>query len=138
MYKQISILKNTVPPAACLAVVIMFIIAACKEKEDVIKQFMREPAPVITVEQAETGLKISWNAVKGAECYYVDRCKTDFGDLIFFYIYIVNNKTFYIDENPASGVNYYRVRAIKCKKQDECYSNGYSNVVPFTYTPSGN
>ena len=116
-------------------VIISIMVTTCK-KEDEIEKFMREPPPVITVTKVESGLKILWNKVRGAEFYRVEWSDLNFPELHLIWesppLYV---ETYYIIENPIVGDGYYRVRAFKCKKLGDCHFNGYSNVVSFDYIP---
>jgi len=118
-------------------VIILIMIFACK-KEDGIELFLRELPPTITITQQENGIKISWDKVRGTDCYEVNRGSADWNEyndiLYLFNSYYVYGETFFIDENPMNGTNYYRIHAIKCKALGDCYSNGYSNVVSFNFT----
>ncbi len=118
-------------------VVILFMVTTCSKKENELEKFMREPPPIVTVTQVENGLKISWNEVHGANNYQIERSVDNFsGNTLLWSVPVY--ETFYIDENPLEGINYYRVCAQKCNRYDlstdkECYSL-YSNVVSFNYT----
>ena len=117
-------------------VIILFMFTTCK-KEDEFEKFKSEAPPVITVTKVENGLKISWNEVRGANSYDLRRSEDNFSGNTLHNTFVVF-ETFYIDENPLDGINYYRVDAIKCNKYDlssdkECYSR-VSDVVSFNYT----
>ena len=119
-------------------VIVLFMVITCK-KEDEYEKFKRESPPVITVTQVENGIKISWNEVRGANSYELKRSEDNFSENTLYNYFIVY-ETFYIDENPLEGINYYRVDAIRCNRYDssrdkECYSL-LGNVVSFNYTPA--
>ena len=119
-------------------VIILFMVTTCK-KEDEYEKFKHESPPVITVTQVENGLKISWNEVRGANNYDLKRSEDNFSGNTLYYSFPVY-ETFYIDENPLEGINYYRVDAIKCNRYDssndkECFRLR-SDVVSFNYTPT--
>ena len=124
----------------CL-VIILSMTTTC-QKDDEMDKFMREPSPVITITQIENSLKISWSEVPSTNNYMLDKSDNNFDDLSLFYSEVVHG-TFYIDKNPVEGINYYRVRAQKCKRYDINLSSGerdcrevWSDVVSFNYTSS--
>lgn len=98
------------------SVIILSMTTTC-QKDDEMDKFMQEPSPVITITQMENGLKISWNEVPGTNNYSLDKSDNNFDYLSLFHSEIVYG-TFYIDENPIEGINYYRVRAQKCQRYD--------------------
>ena len=119
-------------------VIILFMFTTCK-KEDEFEKFKSEAPPVITITKVENGLKISWNEVRGANSYDLRRSEDNFSGNTLHNTFVVF-ETFYIDENPLDGINYYRVDAIKCNRYDsskdkECFSLP-SNVVSFNYAPT--
>ena len=116
----------------CLIIILITFIAC---KEDEMEKFRHEPPPVITVTQVENGLKISWSEVRGVTGYTVERnSENKFVNALIYSFPVYANVTFYIDENPMEGVNYYRVSARKMNpKKNEQYSLD-SNVVSFNYS----
>ena len=119
-------------------VIILITLSTCK-KEDEMDKFMREPPPVITIIQVENGLKISWNEVQGINNYYLERSEDNFNGNTLVSWWVVYD-TFYVDENPIEGVNYYIVGAQKCKRYDissasekDCRTL-WSDIVSFNYT----
>jgi len=115
----------------CLIIILIMVIAC---KKDEMEKFMHEPPPVITVTQVENGLKISWNEIRGVTSYNVERnSENKFENTLVYSFPVYANITFYIDENPMTGVNFYRVSAIKLDtKNNEAYAL-VSNVVSFNY-----
>lgn len=114
-----------------LAIVLLLIAACGKESE--MDQFLEASPPVLTVVQVENGIKLSWSEVKGTDNYIMQKsgCK-DFSSCLNN-ILSLNRETFFIDENPLDGMNYYKIYALKFTSKGKRENTGFSNVVSISY-----
>ncbi|MDR3236122.1 MAG: hypothetical protein LBT48_05260 [Prevotellaceae bacterium] len=105
--------------AIFVLLVSVFAFSSCGESEEYLVP-LTTPTNLKTT-QVDNGIKISWDKSDGSEVYYdivkssdkSDLENLDYGDYyrhvngLYFSYYIY--ELYYIDENPDSGNNYYRV-----------------------------
>lgn len=86
-----------------------------------------------------SAIRVSWNYVSNASNYKVYRASSSYGS---YSLLTSTSNTYYTDESPLNGSNYYKVKAADSKGNtseysDYCYCN-YTNSTPTTLSAPTN